>query len=89
MSARRQKAPKSSLIDEVFACPGLVKRSGNIPWHDTIPADLRRELEEIRAQWRAGHRKATKLGLAKAISQVLAARGFTIGYQGVRRWLDD
>lgn len=79
--------PKAnSLLDDMHA--SLCHRRGPLPWYETLPADLRREAEQIKYQWKSGVLKATKRSLSLVMSKSLKARGVTIGYWGVQRWLE-
>jgi len=74
------------LIDDVKA---ELPRKGQPPWHETLPDDLRAEIEDVRKAWLAGQLPAaTKTGLSAALSKALKARGVDIGPFGVQRWLE-
>ena len=91
-SKAKSGSSSSSLMNEILAFPGLVKSSPK-RWIDTAPPDLRQELEAIKARFCAGtllvgDAPATKEGLSRAISKMLALRGIIVGVQGVKRCLD-
>lgn len=76
---------KPGLLAEVIAnIPQRTRRT----WADTLPPDVLAEVEEIRAEFRAGRIAATKTGLGKAIAVTLAARGIECHPLTVVRWLD-
>ena len=74
-----------SLIEEVSGF--LPKKKGLAPWHETLPPDLRKECEQVKAAWKAG-KMGTKTGLANALSRSLKLRGIEIGCFGVTKWLE-
>lgn len=79
-------AKNRSLLDEIKTT--LPTRRGFAPWHETLPPDLREEVETIKRQWQQGALQATKTGLAQSLSKALKARGIQIGQLGVSRWLE-
>jgi hypothetical protein len=79
-------AKKPSLLEEVKA--GLPTRKGFAPWYETLPADLRDEIEEIRRMWHTGTLTTTKTALGMQLSKSLNSRGVTIGHSGVIKWLE-
>ena len=59
---------------------------------DKVPADLRKELEAIKAAWRAGKlsdRPQSKTGLGKILVRQLRLRGFVLSEFTVFRWLEN
>ena len=67
-----------------------VPKKGAVPWHQALDAETQAELEGIRTRfWRGELGRATKTGLAHAVSESLIERGVHIGYAGVLRWLED
>ena len=79
-------AKKPSMLEEVKA--GLPNRKGFAPWYETLPNDLRDEVEEIRRLWHTGTLATTKTALGMQLSKVLASRGVNIGHSGVIKWLE-
>jgi hypothetical protein len=78
-------AKRPPLIDDVLA---NLPKKGTVPWHGKLPPDLMAELQQVKAAFDAGTMgKATKTGLAFAISKSLKARGIDIGHRGVEAWL--
>lgn len=81
------KQPSISLRDQIAShLPSRV----HLHWEQRLPADVREELEEIKADYQAGRLgpSVTKTGLAKAISKTLADRGIGGSQTTVARWLD-
>jgi len=77
--------PKTSLLEDVVA---NLPTKGQSPWHTTIDPALLQELDDIRKQFLAGEiPRATKTGIASALSKSLKARGVDIGQRGVESWL--
>lgn len=77
---------KKRLLDAVRA--SLPQRKGFAPWYETLPDDLKAEVEDIKAAWKAGKIQASKTGLSASLSSALAERGIKIGHLGVTRWLE-
>lgn len=68
----------------------LPERAGGLrPWHESLPAETRKELEGIRREWHDGKIKAAKWTLARTISETMKQDGIiSIGAWGVVRWLE-
>jgi len=68
----------------------LPARAGGVrPWHETLPAETRKELEEIKRDWHSGKLTSPKWTLARTISATLKQDEITtIGTWGVVRWLE-
>lgn len=77
---------KKRLLDSVIDT--LPKRKGFAPWYETLPADIKAEVDDIKAAWKAGKLQASKTGLSASISKALAEHGIKIGHLGVTRWLE-
>ena len=78
-------AKRPPLMDDVLA---HLPKKGTAPWYSKLPPDLLAELQQVKAAFEAGTiGKATKTGLAFAISKSLKARGIDIGHRGVEQWL--
>lgn len=69
---------------------GFLPSNRRALWEDSLPDDVRAELEGIKANWHAGKYSgiATKTGLAQAVSKTLEARGLPGCAHTVARWLD-
>jgi hypothetical protein len=64
-------------------------RHGARAWHESLPAEMRTELESLRTLWRAGDTGLQKRAMARAIIAELTARKLRVcGVQGVEDWLD-
>lgn len=59
-------------------------------WETSLPADVLQDLEEVRADFKAGRLgpRVTKTGLSRAIAKTLADRGIGGSQTTVARWLD-
>jgi hypothetical protein len=78
-------AKRAPLMDDVLA---NLPKKGTTPWHQKLPADLLDELRQVKAAFEEGAMpKATRTGLAFALSKSLKARGIDIGHRGVEQWL--
>jgi hypothetical protein len=78
-------AKRAPLMDDVLA---NLPKKGTTPWHLKLPPDLMAELQQVKAAFEAGAMpKATRTGLAFALSKSLKARGIDIGHRGVEAWL--
>lgn len=77
---------KKRLLDAVRST--LPQRRGYAPWYETLPADLKAEVDDIKAAWKAGKIQASKTGLSASLSRALEERGVKIGYLGIARWLE-
>jgi hypothetical protein len=78
-------AKRAPLMDDVLA---NLPKKGTTPWHLKLPPDLLDELRQVKAAFEAGAMpKATRTGLAFALSKSLKARGIDIGHRGVEAWL--
>ena len=61
---------------------------GPSTWFTRLPADVREELEALKARWAAGEIAIQKRPLARAIIDTMRERGHqTAGLQGVEDWL--
>lgn len=82
---------KTSLLDEAVST--AVVSSGIQPWYRKVAPEHRVELEQAKADWKAGRvqRDGKRLALrvfANALSKVMQARGISnVGEQGVESWL--
>lgn len=74
------------ILDAVVA--GLPGRKGLQPWYETLPPQVRKEVDDIKAGWQKGSIKASKTGLSRSLSKALKARGIDIGHKGVLAWLE-
>jgi hypothetical protein len=64
-------------------------KPGYLPWDSCLPADLQKELADVKRRFRAGHLRATKNGLARVVADVVAERGHgRPGRQAVIAWLN-
>lgn len=82
------KKTQPSFVSEVMARTQNAK-PGFRPWYQNLPADLRDEMEPLRAAYKSGQLNHQKKATCIAISQVLAERGVpNISWQMVLRWLD-
>lgn len=68
----------------------LPTRAGGVrPWYETLPAEARKELEEIKRDWHSGKISVPKWTLARTISATLKQDDIlNIGAWGVVRWLE-
>lgn len=68
----------------------LPTRSGGaLPWYEKVPAETRKEIEDIKRDWHSGKLTAPKWTLARTISATLKQDGIAnIGIWGVVRWLE-
>lgn len=68
----------------------LPTRAGGVrSWYETLPADTRKELEEIKRDWHSGKILVPKWTLARTISATLKQDDIlNIGAWGVVRWLE-
>lgn len=74
-----------NLVDDVLA---KLPRKGTTPWHLQLSPELLAEVEDIRSRFWAGEfPRATKTGMAHALSKSLRDRGVDIGFRGVEKWL--
>lgn len=81
------KAKTPRLMDEVLSRV-VDKRPGFARWIDKLPADIRNELNELRACHHAGAVKHQISALAEAIAAAVAERGHPQpGKQAVIAWL--
>lgn len=81
------KQTRATLTDAVLA-----QAKNNVPvpqtWFTRLPAEVRAELDALKAQWRAGELAIQKRPLARAIIDTMRERGYqTAGLQGVEDWL--
>lgn len=74
------------ILDAVIT--DLPHRKGMQPWYETLPSQVRKEVDDIKAGWQEGRIKASKTGLSKSLSKALKARGIDIGHKGVLAWLE-
>lgn len=77
--------PKT-VVDEVVANIPVAK--GCRPWWERLTPSQKTIAREILSAWKDGRLGKRKKPAAIGISKTLARYGVTIGYQGVRQWLD-
>ena len=81
-----KKPPAGSISEQLLAHLPANRRPH---WEDGLPADIRAELEAIKADYVAGRYggTATRTGLSIAIAKTLSARGLPGSAHTVARWL--
>jgi hypothetical protein len=80
-------AKKPTLADDVQQRIRECK-PGYIPWDGCLPAELQKELADVKRRFRAGQLRASKNALARAVADVVAERGHNRpGRQAVIHWL--
>jgi hypothetical protein len=79
------KAKPGSIADELR---GFLPSKRRATWEHRLPADVREELEAVRADFYAGKIDASRTGLAHALSKTLTARGLSVCPHTVARWLE-
>ena len=79
------KAKASILAEAVSAA---VVTHGTQPWHRRVAAEHQAELQQVKADWKAGKIKLPLRVFAKSLSRVLQSREISsVGHQGVESWL--
>ncbi len=64
-------------------------RPGPAAWVDQLPEDLRRQLLDLKNQYRRGELSVRKYSLARAIRAAVSDRGFrTSNDAGIVHWLN-
>ena len=64
-------------------------RPGPAAWVDTLPEDLRKQLLELKGQYRRGELTVRKYSLARAIRAAISERGYkTSNDAGIVHWLN-
>jgi len=77
---------KTSLLDE--AVTTAVVSKGIQPWHRRIAPEHLPELEQAKADWKAGKINLPLRVFARSLSRVLRSRGISpVGEQGDETWL--
>lgn len=77
---------KASLLDEAVST--AVVSSGLQPWYRKVAPEHQAELEQARADWKAGKISLPLRVFARSLSKVLNSRGISpVGEQGVEQWL--
>ena len=80
-------AKQQSIRDQVRS---LIPSRVRLQWETHLPDDVRKELEELRADFLSGKLGpgVTKTGLARAIARTMEARSLPGSLHTVARWLD-
>jgi hypothetical protein len=65
------------------------RAGGALPWYEKCSAETRKELEDVKREWRSGKITVPKWTLARTISATLKQDDIlNIGAWGVVRWLE-
>jgi len=77
---------KPSLLDEAVST--AVVTHGTQAWHRRVAPEHQPELEQAKADWKAGKIQLPLRVFARSLSRVLRSRGISpVGVQGVEQWL--
>lgn len=88
MAKQKPPAPGAGGLRDAVLADVPPPRRGNPPWHERLDADTLAELEQIRADWRAGKVNTSRWRLAESIAKHLAGRGLSSpSALVVDRWL--
>lgn len=77
---------RGSLLEEAVST--AVVTHGTQPWYRRVSAEHQAELQQVKADWKAGRIKLPLRVFARSLSKVLNDRGISpVGHQGVESWL--
>lgn len=80
------KKSSGTLLEEAVSTAVVLK--GSQPWYRRVAPEHQAELQQARADWKAGKINLPLRVFARSLSRVLRSRGIsTVGEQGVETWL--
>ena len=90
MAKQKRPAPGAGGLRDAVLADVPPPRRGNLPWHQRLDAETLAELEQIRADYRAGKVNTSRWRLAASVARHLAGRGLgSPSTLVVDRWLGE